>query len=77
MITPLALAAMLVQAPADLVIVNAETDTVVDTIRSADVYVHQMALDPTSGDIYVASVYPEHGGESRGPEGPSFVRWTR
>jgi len=61
----------------DLVIVNAETDTVVDIIRSADVYVHQMALDPTSGDIYVASVYPEHGGESRGPEGPSFVRWTR
>ncbi len=61
----------------DLVIVNAETDTVVDTIRSADVYVHQMALDPTSGDIYIASVYPEHGGESRGPEGPSFVRWTR
>ena len=53
----------------DLVIVNAETDTVVDTIRSADVYVHQMALDPTSGDI--------HGGESRGPQGPSFVRWTR
>ena len=61
----------------DLVIVNAETDTVVDTIRSADVYVHQMALDPTSGDVYIASVYPEHGGESRGPEGPSFVRWTR
>ena len=61
----------------DLVIVNAETDTVVDTIRSADVYVHQMALDPTSGDIYIASVYPEHGGQSRGPEGPSFVRWTR
>jgi hypothetical protein len=49
----------------------------VDTITSADVYVHQMALDPTTGDIYVASVYPEHGGESRGPEGPSFVRWTR
>jgi len=47
----------------DLVIVNAETDTVVDTIRS--------------GDIYVASVYPEHGGESRGPDGPSFVRWTQ
>ena len=61
----------------DLVIVNAETDTVVDIIRSADVYVHQMALDPTSGDIYVASVYPEHGGERRGPDGPSFVRWTR
>ena len=61
----------------DLVIVNVETDRVVETIESASVYVHQMALDPTSGDIYIASVYPEHGGESRGPAGPSFVRWTR
>ena len=57
--------------------VNAETDRVVETIASASVYVHQMALDPTNGDIHVASVYPEHGGERRGPEGPSFRRWTR
>ncbi len=61
----------------DVVIVDAETDRVIDTIENANVYVHQMALDPTTGDIYVASVYPEHGRERRGPEGPSFVRWAR
>ena len=61
----------------DVVVVDAETDRVVDRIASANVYVHQMALDRTTGDIYVASVYPEHGGRRRGPEGPSFVRWTR
>ena len=61
----------------DVVVVDAETDRVVDRIASANVYVHQMALDAATGDIYVASVYPEHGGRLRGPEGPSFVRWTR
>ena len=61
----------------DVVVVDAETDRVVARIASANVYVHQMALDPTTGDIYVASVYPEHGGRRRGAEGPSFVRWTR
>ena len=61
----------------DVVVVDAETDRVVDRIASASVYVHQMALDRGTGDIYVASVYPEHGGQRRGPEGPSFVRWTR
>ena len=61
----------------DLFIVNAETDRVVEIITGASVYVHQMAIDQTSGAIYVASVYPEHGGETRGPTGPSFVRWTR
>ena len=61
----------------DLFIVNAETDRVVEIITGASVYVHQMAIDQSSGAIYVASVYPEHGGETRGPTGPSFVRWTR
>ena len=60
----------------DLVVVDAETNQIVDRIPSANVYVHQMAMDP-SGDIYIASVYPEHGGQLRGVEGPSFVRWTR
>jgi hypothetical protein len=60
----------------DLVIVDANTGEVVGRISSANVYVHQMAMDP-NGDIYVASVYPEHGGEERGIEGPSFVRWAR
>ncbi len=59
----------------DIVVVDAETDDEVFRIPDANVYVHQMAMAP-NGDIYVASVYPEHGGEPRGAEGPSFVRWT-
>ena len=61
----------------DVVIVDAETDREIERIESADVYVHQMAFDPSTGDIFVASVYPEHGARERGPAGPSFVRWTR
>ena len=61
----------------DLLIVDAKTDKVVNTIKNADVYVHQMALDQRTGDIYVASVYPEHGGQKRGREGPSNRRWTQ
>jgi hypothetical protein len=60
----------------DLIIVDAATDTVAGVIRSADVYVHQMAMDQKTGDIYVASVYPEHGGLKRGIEGPSFRRFV-
>ena len=60
----------------DLLIVDVETNQVVDRISEANVYVHQSAMDQ-NGDIYVASVYPEHGGEARGIEGPSFVRWER
>ena len=60
----------------DLLVVDAETGRIVERVESANVYVHQMAMD-SRGDIYVASVYPEHGGEARGIEGPSFVRWTR
>ena len=61
---------------ADIVVVDAETDQIVDRIERVTVYVHQMAMD-SHGDVYVASVYPEHGGEPRGIEGPSFVRWKR
>ena len=60
----------------DVVIVDANSNQVVDRISSANVYVHQSAKD-SHGDIYAASVYPEHGGESRGIEGPSFRRWSR
>ena len=49
-------------------VVDAETDDEVFRIPNANVYVHQMAMAP-NGDIYVASVYPEHGGEARGIEG--------
>lgn len=61
----------------DLLIVDAATDTVVNTVKNAAIYVHQMALDERSGDIYVASVYPEHAGQKRGREGPSHQRWTQ
>ena len=40
------------------------------------IYIHQLAMD-AHGDLYTASVYPEHAGEKRGPEGPSHRRWTR
>ena len=60
----------------DVVVVDAETGRIVERLVSANVYVHQMAMD-SHGDIYVASVYPEHGGEARGAAGPSFVRWER
>lgn len=60
----------------DLVVVDADTNQIVDRIVSANVYVHQAAKD-SYGDIYVASVYPEHGGEARGINGPSFLRWLR
>ena len=60
----------------DLTIIDAETKEVVHRIEDVAVYVHQMAM-ALNGDIYIASVYPEHGGEPRGIEGPSFVRWER
>ena len=60
----------------DLIIVDAATDTIAGVIKSADVYVHQMTMDQKTGDIYVASVYPEHGGLKRGIDGPSFRRFT-
>jgi hypothetical protein len=60
-----------------LVIVEAATDKVVETLQNVAIYVHQMALDEKTGDIYVASVYPEHAGAKRGAEGPSHRRWTK
>ena len=59
-----------------ITIVDGETRQVVDRLENVSVYVHQMAMD-AQGDIYVASVYPEHGGEPRGIAGPSFLRWSR
>ena len=61
----------------NLLIVNARTDEISDVITNANVYVHQATVDQRTGDIYVASVYPEHGGEPRGIRGPSNRRWTR
>ena len=61
----------------NLLIVNANTDEIVDVIENANVYIHQAARDENTGDIYVATVYPEHGGYERGIQGPSNRRWTR
>ena len=61
---------------ADLYVVNAKTDEIVNTIEDANVHIHQAAMDKNTGDIYIGSVYPEHGGGKRGREGPSNRRWT-
>jgi len=40
------------------------------------IYLHQLAAD-SHGDLFTATVYPEHQGKARGREGPSHHRWTR
>ena len=60
----------------NLAITEAATGKVVDRVDNIAIYIHQMAMD-SHGDLYTASVYPEHAGEKRGPEGPSHRRWTR
>ncbi|MEM1433078.1 MAG: hypothetical protein AAGG11_03410 [Pseudomonadota bacterium] len=59
----------------NLVILN-EAGEVLQRIEDLAIYIHQLAMD-AHGDLYTASVYPEHAGEKRGPEGPSHHRWTR
>ena len=60
----------------DLAILDEETGKVLKRIEKISVYIHQLAMDQ-HGDLYCASVYPEHAGEKRGPEGPSHRRWSR
>jgi hypothetical protein len=60
----------------DLVVLDASTFEVIERHENLAIYIHQMALD-SHGDIYTATVYPEHAGESRGPDGPSHNHWTR
>ena len=60
----------------NLAILDAKTGAEVDRIDDLAIYIHQMAMD-AHGDIYTATVYPEHAGELRGPQGPSHRRWTR
>lgn len=60
----------------NLAILDAATGKEVDRVEDIAIYIHQMAMD-VNGDIYAASVYPEHAGEKRGREGPSYRRWTR
>lgn len=59
-----------------LAILDAKTGKEIDRVEKISVYIHQLAMAP-NGDLYVASVYPEHAGEKRGREGPSHRRWTR
>ena len=60
----------------NLAILDAATGEQVDRVENIAIYIHQLAMD-AHGDLYTASVYPEHAGEKRGPEGPSHHRWTR
>ena len=60
----------------NLAILDENTGKVVDRVDNIAIYIHQLAMD-AHGDLYTASVYPEHAGEKRGIEGPSHRRWTR
>ena len=62
----------------DTILVASDEDTgeVVERIDDLAIYIHQLAMD-SHGDLYTASVYPEHAGEARGPSGPSHRRWTQ
>ena len=59
-----------------LAILDEDTGAVKRRIEDLAIYIHQLAVDG-HGDLYTASVYPEHAGALRGPEGPSHRRWTR
>lgn len=59
-----------------LAILDEETGAVLQRVENLAIYIHQLAMD-AHGDLYTASVYPEHAGEKRGPTGPSHRRWTR
>ena len=60
----------------NLAILDDQTGEVLQRVDNIAIYIHQLAMD-SHGDLYTASVYPEHAGEPRGPEGPSHRRWTR
>ena len=60
----------------DLVILNEDSGEIEERIEKISIYIHQLAIDK-HGDLYAASVYPEHAGEKRGKAGPSHRRWTR
>ncbi len=60
----------------NLVILDEDSGDVLQRVDNIAIYIHQLAMD-THGDLYTASVYPEHAKEKRGIEGPSHRRWTR
>lgn len=60
----------------NLVILDEESGDVLQRVDDLAIYIHQLAMDQ-HGDLYTASVYPEHAGEKRGPAGPCHRRWSR
>ncbi len=60
----------------NLAVLDEDTGEVIERVENIAIYIHQLAMD-AHGDLYTASVYPEHAGEQRGVEGPSHRRWTR
>lgn len=60
----------------NLAILDEDTGEVVQRVDNIAIYIHQLAMDG-HGDLYAASVYPEHAGAPRGVAGPSHRRWTR
>jgi DNA-binding beta-propeller fold protein YncE len=59
----------------NLAVLDAKTGAEIERIDEIAIYIHQMAISP-SGDVYVASVYPEHAGFPRGIHGPTHRRWA-
>ncbi len=60
----------------NLAILDEDSGAVLDHVEKIAIYIHQLAID-SHGDLYTASVYPEHAGEARGRAGPSHRRWRR
>ncbi len=60
----------------NLAVLDEDTGEVLRRVENIAIYIHQLAMD-AQGDLYTASVYPEHAGEARGPGGPSHRRWTQ
>ena len=60
----------------NLAILDEDSGEVLERVENIAIYIHQMAMD-AHGDLYTASVYPEHAGALRGPTGPSHRRWSR
>ena len=59
-----------------LAVLDEDSGSVIERVEDIAIYIHQLAID-AHGDLYTASVYPEHAGALRGPQGPSHRRWTQ
>lgn len=60
----------------NLAILDEDSGEVLSRVEDIAIYIHQLAMD-SHGDLYTASVYPEHAGAARGPSGPSHRRWSQ